>query len=325
MPQRVAVTGVVRPDRRRPRRRACTAAGHDVVRLVRRPAARAPTRSRWDPASRHARPRARSTGVDAVVNLAGAGVGDHRWTAGVQAARSSPHGSTAPHTVATALAAAGPRRCGLGQRVRHRLLRRPRRRGPDREPAARGRASSPTSSRAWESATKPAADAGIRGRARPHRPRPVAREGGAMARLLPLARLGLGGPLGSGRQCWPWITLEDEVGALTWAIDQPDLSGPVNLTGPQPLPQIEVTSAVTRPSAARRCSPPRPSPSARPRRVRRRRPRQPAGGAEHADRVGVHLRARHRRARRALARRTGLTRRLTGRSASRRSSIAARW
>jgi NAD dependent epimerase/dehydratase family enzyme len=66
-----------------------------------------------------------------------------------------------------------------------------------------------------------------------------------MARLLPLARLGLAGPLGSGRQYWSWITLQDEVRALTWAIDQPTLSGTVNLTGPQPLPQIEVTRAVT--------------------------------------------------------------------------------
>jgi NAD dependent epimerase/dehydratase family enzyme len=65
-----------------------------------------------------------------------------------------------------------------------------------------------------------------------------------MARVLPLARLGLAGPLGSGRQYWSWITLQDEVRALAWAIDQPSLSGTVNLTGPQPLPQLEVIKAV---------------------------------------------------------------------------------
>ena len=65
-----------------------------------------------------------------------------------------------------------------------------------------------------------------------------------MGRMLPLARLGLSGPLGSGDQYWSWISLQDEVRALAWAIDQPSLSGPVNLTGPHPAPQVEVTRAV---------------------------------------------------------------------------------
>jgi len=64
-----------------------------------------------------------------------------------------------------------------------------------------------------------------------------------MERVLPLARLGLAGPLGSGRQYWSWITLRDQVRALAHLIDQ-DLSGPVNLVSVQPLRQAEVMKAL---------------------------------------------------------------------------------
>ena len=95
---------------------------------------------------------------------------------------------------------------------------------------------------AWEAATRPAQDAGLRVvHARtglvlsPH--------GGAMERMLPLARLGLAGPLGSGRQYWSWITLHDEVRALAHLVDQ-DLAGPVNLVSTQPLRQSEIVKAL---------------------------------------------------------------------------------
>ena len=64
-----------------------------------------------------------------------------------------------------------------------------------------------------------------------------------MKRVLPLARLGLAGPLGSGRQYWSWITLQDELRALAHLIDH-DIVGPVNLVSPQPLRQAEVMKAL---------------------------------------------------------------------------------
>ncbi len=73
---------------------------------------------------------------------------------------------------------------------------------------------------------------------------PVATEGGAAGPLLRLARLGLAGPLGSGRQFWPWLTLRDEVGALLHLLDRPQVAGPVNLVGPRPSRQREVASAL---------------------------------------------------------------------------------
>ena len=65
-----------------------------------------------------------------------------------------------------------------------------------------------------------------------------------MGRLLPLARLGLAGPLGSGRQFWPWITLADEVAALIHLLDRPDITGPVNLVGPAPARQRDVVAQI---------------------------------------------------------------------------------
>ncbi|WP_134772882.1 TIGR01777 family oxidoreductase [Ornithinimicrobium flavum] len=97
--------------------------------------------------------------------------------------------------------------------------------------------------RDWEAATAPAEQAGV----------PVAHirtgivlspRGGALGRLLPLARAGLGGPLGSGRQYWPWITLHDHVRAMLFLLDRPDVTGPVNLTGPHPDTQAKVVRAL---------------------------------------------------------------------------------
>ena len=70
--------------------------------------------------------------------------------------------------------------------------------------------------------------------------------GGMLGRLKPLFSLGLGARLGSGRQYMPWISLEDEVRALLFAIFDSQLSGPVNLTGPAPVTNAEFTTAVGR-------------------------------------------------------------------------------
>ena len=94
------------------------------------------------------------------------------------------------------------------------------------------------------------------GRPRPSRPpRPasgwcrrapavvLSAKGGAYGRLLPLFRLGLGGRLGSGRQWWSWIALDDYVRAVRFLLDHDDLAGPVNITAPEPLTNAEMTAA----------------------------------------------------------------------------------
>jgi uncharacterized protein (TIGR01777 family) len=97
----------------------------------------------------------------------------------------------------------------------------------------------------WEAATEPAVDAGARV--------VLARTGlvlspggGLLAKLRPLFAFGLGGRLASGRQYMPWISLEDEVRALLFALEHPTLAGPVNLTGPAPVTNAEFTAALGR-------------------------------------------------------------------------------
>lgn len=83
----------------------------------------------------------------------------------------------------------------------------------------------------------------------------LAREGGALPRLLPFFRLGLGGPLGSGRQYVAWIHLQDEVGLILHALDHPELSGPMIATSPRPVPNAilaeELGSRLHRPAMLR--------------------------------------------------------------------------
>jgi uncharacterized protein (TIGR01777 family) len=173
------------------------AAGHDVVRLVRRPP-RAADEVRWDPAAGEV-DVAGLAGVDAAVHLAGAGIGDRRWTDSYkQTIRASRVDGT--RTLATALAALVPRPRVLvsgsaagyyGDRGDEVLT----------ENSTGGEGFLAEVVRAWEAAAAPAVQAGIRvvfartGLV-------LAPQGGALGRMLPLARLGLAGPLGSGQQWW---------------------------------------------------------------------------------------------------------------------------
>jgi uncharacterized protein (TIGR01777 family) len=99
--------------------------------------------------------------------------------------------------------------------------------------------------RQWEAETAPVADAGIRvvlvrtGLV-------LAREGGALPPLLGPARLGLGGPLGSGRQWWSWVALDDVLAAYEFAIANPSLAGPVNLAAPVAVRQAELARVLGR-------------------------------------------------------------------------------
>ena len=213
--------------------------GHEVVRLVRRPAA-AGDEITWDPTAGTV-DLDRLAGTDAVVHLAGAGVGDHRWTdAYKRQILDSRVDST--HTIVRAITSLDPMPRVLvsasaigwygdtGDRV-----------VDETAPAGSGFLADVV--RAWEAAATPAASAGIRV-VHPRTGLVVAKEGGAWARMFPLFKFGLGGKLGSGRQYWSWISLRDEVCALQFLIEQEHLSGPVNLTGPAPATNAEVTSAM---------------------------------------------------------------------------------
>lgn len=218
-----------------------TARGDVVLHLVRRDP-RTESEIAWDPVARTLDPGALD-GVDAVVHLAGAGVADKRWTPAYQQEilRSRSDGTA---TVATAVAAHGDRiRLVSGSAVGIY--------GSDRgdevltEESASGAGFLADVVRAWEAATQAAVEAGASVS--------MARTGlvvspgaGAFAPLVRLARLGLAGPLGSGRQYWPWITLADEVRALAHLIDHREVTGPVNLVGPDPVPQVEVVRELGR-------------------------------------------------------------------------------
>ena len=213
------------------------ARGDEVVHLVRREA-RTPTEVSWDPATRTLRP-ADLSGLTAVVHLAGAGVADHRWTAAYKREiLASRVDGTA--TIAAALAelqepvvlVSGSAIGAYGDRGDEILT----------EDSLSGQGFLADVVRAWEAATEPAQDAGLRV-AHARTGIVLTPDGGAMARVLPLARFGLAGPLGAGRQYWSWITLHDELRALGHLIDQ-DISGPVNLVSPQPLRQVEAMRAL---------------------------------------------------------------------------------
>jgi len=98
---------------------------------------------------------------------------------------------------------------------------------------------------AWEAAAEPARRAGVRvvhlrlGIV-------LAREGGALARMLPIFRLGLGGRVGHGRQYWSWITLEDVARVVEWALQDSNLTGPVNVVAPEATTNAAFTAALGR-------------------------------------------------------------------------------
>ena len=221
--------------------RSLRADGHDVLRLVRRPAATA-DEVEWDPKRLYV-DAAGLVGVDAVVHLAGAGVGERRWTEAYkrEIRDSRVLGTTA---IAQALASlAEPPEvlvCGTalgwygdtGSRAVD-------------ESAPAGTGFLPSVCVEWEAAAAPAEEAGIRV-AHARTGLVVAAEGGAWGRLFPIFRAGIGGRLGDGRQYWSHISLHDEVAALRHLVDTPSLAGPVNLTAPEPVTNREVTAAMGR-------------------------------------------------------------------------------
>jgi uncharacterized protein (TIGR01777 family) len=211
--------------------------GHDVVRLVRRAPAAA-DEVRWDPRAGTV-DLSGLAGVEGVVHLAGAGVGDHRWTdAYKREIRDSRVDGT--RTIASAMAALDPRPRVLVSGSAIGWYGDTGDRAVD-ETAPAGQGFLADVVRDWEAAAAPAAEAGIRV-VHPRTGLVVSASGGAWQRMFPLFRLGLGGRLGSGRQYWSWISLRDEVCALQFLLEQDHLSGPVNLTGPAPVTNAEAAS-----------------------------------------------------------------------------------
>jgi uncharacterized protein (TIGR01777 family) len=180
-------------------------------------------------------------GVTAVVHLAGAGIGDKRWTTARKAEirDSRVRGTWA---LATGLAALHQRPatllCGsavgwYGDQGDRELD----------ESAPPGTGFLAGLVRDWEQAAAPARAAGIR-TAHQRTGIVLAPSGGSLGQLLPIFKLGLGIPLGSGRQYMSWISLADEVGAIRFLLDHPDVTGPVNLTAPHPVTNAELTVAL---------------------------------------------------------------------------------
>lgn len=214
--------------------------GHDVGRLV-RGAPERPGDIRWDPTAGEI-DAAALDGTDAVVHLAGAGIGDHRWTPDykrkVLESRTVPTsllartlaGLSRPPSVLVSGSAIG----FYGSRGDQVLT----------ESSHAGDGYLAEIVQAWEAAAAPAEEAGIRV-ARIRTGLVLSPRGGALEPLRKIFRTGLGGRLGSGRQWWSWITLGDELRAIRWLLEH-DVSGPVNLTAPNPVTNADFSKALGR-------------------------------------------------------------------------------
>ena len=211
-------------------------AGHEVIRLVRRSPAAADERG-WDPPAGKIADGA-LTGADAVVNLCGAGLADRRWTAArkqeLRDSRNTPTEvlaeAVAGHGIPVLLNASAVGYYGdQGDRVL-----------TEAEPNGSGFLAEIC--RDWEAATAAAA-----GSARVVLLRTglvISGSGGLLGRLRPLFAAFLGAKLGSGRQYQPWIAIGDHLAAIQFAIEHDTLSGPVNLTGPEPVTNAHLTRAI---------------------------------------------------------------------------------
>ncbi len=212
-------------------------AGHDIRRLVRRAPA-APDERGWDPPAGRFDPDT-FDGVDAVVGLNGVGIGDRLWSgARRQAIRDSRNVPTevlatavAEHGVPTYLSGSA---VGIYGHTGDTVVD---------ETAAPGRGFLSDVVRDWEAATEPARVAGAR-TVLLRTGLVLSPAGGLLGRLRVPFKLGLGARLGDGRQYMPWISLDDELGAIEFLLQATDVAGPVNLSAPLPVRNAEFTRAV---------------------------------------------------------------------------------
>ena len=210
--------------------------GHTVQRFVRRPVV-APDEIQWDPKTGYVDIEA-LRGVDAVIHLAGVGVGDKRWSKKYKAEilNSRLLGTTA---IAKAVTEVKPQAfisasaIGWYGESGNRAVVESDRVGDDFLAAV---------CREWEAAADLAQ--GVR-TVKIRTGLVLDPTGGALGKMLPLFRLGLGGKLGNGKQWWSWITLHDVIRAISFLLEK-KIEGPVNLTSPNPVTNQEFTSALAR-------------------------------------------------------------------------------
>ena len=221
---------------------ALVASGHRVDRVGRRPPRPGSTDIQWDPARGLLDPR-RLEGADAVVHLAGESIAAGRWTEAAKARiRDSRVGGT--RLLAGALA-------GLDRRPRVLVSASAvgyygdRGAEPLAEDSPPGTGFLAEVARAWEAAADPVRAAGIRV-VHPRLGLVLAREGGALPRMVRPFRLGLGGVIGGGAQYWSWIALADVVRVIELALTLERLAGPVNAVAPQPVTNREFTRVLGR-------------------------------------------------------------------------------
>lgn len=221
--------------------RALRADDHVVIRLVRRPA-ESPDEVTWNPAQREL-DLASCGEVDAIVNLAGENIAAGRWTA---ARREKILRSRVDATQTLVAACVRLKRkpavfvsasaVGIyGDRAGEELT----------EASAAGVGFLPEVALIWETNAEGAARAGIR-TALLRFGVVLSREGGALAKLLPFFRLGVGGRLGDGQQWMSWISLADAVGAIQHALVDVRCAGPINVVAPEPVTNGEFTVTLAR-------------------------------------------------------------------------------
>ncbi|MCT9930061.1 TIGR01777 family oxidoreductase [Planotetraspora sp. A-T 1434] len=222
--------------------RALRADGDQVLRLVRREPA-GPDEAFWDPARGVLDP-AVLEGVDAVVHLAGAGIGDRRWTESYKRELVDSRVNST-RTLAEALAAlAGKPRVLLSGSAVGFYGDTGDRSVDESSPSGAGFLAGLV--REWEAAAAPAEEAGIRV-VRLRTGIVLSGRGGALAKVLPIFKLGAGAVLGSGKQYVSWISLPDWVAAIRFLLNNQEMSamsGPVNVTAPEPVTNAEYTRAI---------------------------------------------------------------------------------
>jgi uncharacterized protein len=221
---------------------ALTASGRKVVRLVRRSPRRGEMEVSWDPATGFI-DEAALEGFDAVVHLAGENLASGRWTA-ERKARIRDSRVLGTRLLCEALAAR--------ERPPHALLsasgigiygNREAEIMTEESPTGRGFLAEVCQE--WEAATKPAVEAGIRV-AHLRFAMILSAEGGALGRMLLPFKLGLGGPLGHGRQYWSWIAIDDVVRSIRHVLDKAQLSGALNICSPTPITNREFARSLGR-------------------------------------------------------------------------------
>ena len=213
------------------------AEGHEVIRLVRREPSSA-DEIRWNPAAGELDPT-QLQGVDAIVNLSGENIGQ-RWTASRKREILDSR-RTATDLLARTAAALEPRPsafvCAGGVGIYGD-------RGDEivTEESTLGSGFEADVGRAWEAATSPAREAGIRV-VNFRQGIVLAKGGGALERMLPPFKLGIGGRVGSGEQWWSWVAISDVTAAYAFVL-RSELAGIVNLCAPNPVTNKQFTEAL---------------------------------------------------------------------------------